>query len=401
MKLFIFHLGGHPVATLLKKWDQKDNSAEDLFDYLDDMDLVPAMKTMKKYVPKATFEESLNRKSQNNNSQKVHKPDIEVIKKFNYVDGKLVDSTSKEKQPILFIRQKNLQKELIGNQVSTIKKDFTRPKDNYDITALQKEVGHISTTEVRSEKPTCDFKKPKDNYDIKALFLVVNLEKINFAISPSQKHTPRNGNGFIHALIDQMKYDPLLQHTNFTHTKLRQEIVQTLPKMIEKGLVQDWTLGQPLDLSTGSCQSTPDSPDIWMTNMSKEGTSCDDIFIRLAELYLNRKIVVHSLPTSNEEDHLENGGDTEFSAFEPLHVLITSTNEHKKYYQSIRPKSSTNIKWKRTLASRSNQEQNFLESNSSESGPIKRTRYNSGSHQPPEVIFCEWKHSDVEEACNG
>ena len=105
--------------------------------------------------------------------------------------------------------------------------------------------------------------------------------------------------------------------------------------------------------------------------------------------------------STNEEDSIQNGGDTDFPAFEPLHVLITSTNEHKKYYQSIRPKSPTNIKWKRTLASRSNQEQHIHESNSSEYGPIKRTRYNSCSHQPPEVIFCNWKHSDVEEACNG
>ena len=134
--------------------------------------------------------------------------------------------------------------------------------------------------------------------------------------------------------------------------------------------------------------------------MAKEGTACDEIFIRLAELYLNRKIIVHSLPSSNE-DSAQNDGDTEFSAFEPLHVLITSTNDSKKYYQSIRPKSSSSIKWKRTLASRSNEDQNIIhESNSSESGPIKRTRYNSCSQQSPEVIFCNWKHGDVEESCN-
>ena len=89
------------------------------------------------------------------------------------------------------------------------------------------------------------------------LFFAKQYEKCIQLIGTIRQMFPgRNLNlGFIHALIDQMKYDPLLQHTNFTHTKLRQEIVQTLPKIIEKGLVQDWTLGQPVDLNDAVLKS--------------------------------------------------------------------------------------------------------------------------------------------------
>ena len=141
---------------------------------------------------------------------------------------------------------------------------------------------------------------------------------------------------------------------NLDHQQLRLKIVESLPNMIRTGRLEDFEWFKPnvpilecsddsklLDLTSSD---SSDSIKDWMENMSKDGVDCDEIFLKLAGYFLNRKIIIYPVIPKTPNGIID---EYESFEFEPFHILQHSETQ---YYQSIRPKSETILQLNKDLA---------------------------------------------------
>ena len=54
------------------------------------------------------------------------------------------------------------------------------------------------------------------------------LQDIDLILSPSQPETPKDGNCFMHAIIDQLTYDAVWKQANLTIFQLRERVTSSL-----------------------------------------------------------------------------------------------------------------------------------------------------------------------------
>ena len=82
----------------------------------------------------------------------------------------------------------------------------------------------------------------------------------------------------------------------------------------------------------------------WMKRMKKDGCYCDQVFLQLTSLYLNREIIIiPALGTTQIEISPHHSSLRETKRREPFHVLYFSeTHFASPHYQSIRPKNGKN-----------------------------------------------------------
>ena len=85
----------------------------------------------------------------------------------------------------------------------------------------------------------------------------------------------------------------------------------------------------------------------WMKHMKKDGCYCDQVFLQLTSLYLNREIIIiPALGTTQIEisPHHSSLKLRETKRRDPFHVLYFSeTHFSSPHYQSIRPKNGKNL----------------------------------------------------------
>ena len=169
------------------------------------------------------------------------------------------------------------------------------------------------------------------------------LAELGLIISPSQPETPAVGNCFVEALWDQLNQlenEALLNHYE-SPSELRTKIVCNLQYYLDIGRML-WIVDDNLDVNgDGNIGRTPQQ---WVDYMSQDGVFCDNIFVQLAAIVLNRDIVtVPVFPESAAINRMFSvyksaGDDGPFSKFPPLYVLyFESWRFISAHYQSVRP----------------------------------------------------------------
>lgn len=161
-------------------------------------------------------------------------------------------------------------------------------------------------------------------------FAMDRLEKTNFELSISQPETPADGSCFIHALIDQMSYDPLWKNVKFDILRLRAKVILSLDNLILKG-----------KLVWADCDPTGElgSKEIWANNMKDSATFADHIFIYLAAEYLSREfIIIPVFPPQTGTDRVHIKPCHTTASYKPFYFLYYSDARFiSPHYQSILP----------------------------------------------------------------
>ena len=159
-------------------------------------------------------------------------------------------------------------------------------------------------------------------------YMFFRLKKLGFQKSPTQPKTPLDGNCMVHAILDQMRYDPVHAPTAkiIDHRQLRLLIATSLPNLIDQGKIH-WHKG----IWDGSSED-------WIKSMSQCGTYCDEVFLTAACLFLHRNIITYPVIVESECDRITNPIGKIKTSFEPFHLLLFSEAHFKNpHYQSIRP----------------------------------------------------------------
>ena len=159
-------------------------------------------------------------------------------------------------------------------------------------------------------------------------YVFFRLKKHRFQKSPTQPETPPDGNCMVHAIMDQMSYDPVHAFTASTldHHQLRVLIASSLLNLIDQGKI-DWN-----DEIRGG------SPSNWIEKMTCSGTYCDEVFLTAACLFLHRNIITYLVIAESNTDRIINPIGGIRTTFEPFHLLLYSEAHFKDpHYQSIRP----------------------------------------------------------------
>ena len=165
-------------------------------------------------------------------------------------------------------------------------------------------------------------------------YVFFRLKKLHFQKSPTQPETPPDGNCMVHAIQNQMRYDPVHTFTASTldHHQLRVLIANSLLNLIDQGKI-NWN-----DEIRGG------SPGNWIERMSRSGTHCDEVFLTAACLFLHRNIITYPVIAESDCDRIINPIGGIKTTYEPFHLLLYSETHFKDpHYQSIRPEKILTI----------------------------------------------------------
>ena len=103
-----------------------------------------------------------------------------------------------------------------------------------------------------------------------------------------------DGNCFIHGLINQMSYDPILSVTMRTYTKdaqkMREYIVNSVDDMIAMGKFDEGAFVTDFTSADGDVVGSKDD---WKAQMIVNREFCDDRFIAIAASVLERTIILY------------------------------------------------------------------------------------------------------------
>ena len=113
------------------------------------------------------------------------------------------------------------------------------------------------------------------------VFASLRLQQLGMIVSPTQPDTPGDGNCFIHAILDQLKYDNLLKDMKYDVINFRKEVVHSLVDHIINGN-HEWFA----DPEEGS-------PEKWMEKYEKDEVVIDNYFIYLCALKIRRRIILY------------------------------------------------------------------------------------------------------------
>ena len=179
----------------------------------------------------------------------------------------------------------------------------------------------FSIDEVPEAQDTLSILSMAGPHDV-ALQAQQRLDQCHFKVSESQPDTPKDGNCFLHGIVDQMSYgyDPVWSNIPLTVDMLRKMVVGSLERMI----------------SNGSIQFPYTSKDEWIEKYSRNGEPVDHLFVQLTANLLNRKIQIIPVKSEVETTIFPPGGQQEDS--EPLYMLYYEELYFGTgHYQSIRP----------------------------------------------------------------
>ena len=156
------------------------------------------------------------------------------------------------------------------------------------------------------------------------------LKKLGLKKSPTQPETPPDGNCMVHAILDQMRYDPAHSFTASTldHHQLRVLIATSLLNLIDEGMI-DW-----------NNEIWGGSPEDWIRKMKLSGTYCDEVFLTAACFFLRRSIITYPVIVESDCDRIINPIGGIRTTFEPFHLLLFSDAHFQDpHYQSVRPEA--------------------------------------------------------------
>ena len=157
------------------------------------------------------------------------------------------------------------------------------------------------------------------------------LQELNFILSPTQPITPGDGDCFVHAILDQLQYDPGWKSAKLTITVLREKVTALLIPLIS-GSGFEWD-----EAGMGPKEN-------WIVDMAKSKKYVDHYFIELISEFLNRQIVIYPLFDNEgwKDGKMVINPYTQKkpNGTEPLYLLYFSelVFEDGAHYQSIRPK---------------------------------------------------------------
>ena len=126
-------------------------------------------------------------------------------------------------------------------------------------------------------------KSSKLNLDNATIQVTQRLQEINFLLSPSQPITPKDGNCFIHAIIDQLTYDSVWKRAKLTVLQLRERVTASLLNLMFRtpNFEKQWD------------KNAAKTPESWIQIQSTDGEYVDHYFIELWTKFLNRRIIIH------------------------------------------------------------------------------------------------------------
>ena len=154
------------------------------------------------------------------------------------------------------------------------------------------------------------------------------LKKLGLKKSPTQPETPPDGNCMVHAILDQMRYDPAhaVAASTLDHHQLRVLIATSLLNLIDQGKI-DW-----------NNEILGGTPDDWIREMKHSGTYCDEVFLTAACFFLHRSIITYPVFVESDCDRIINPIGGIRTTFEPFHLLLYSDAHFQDpHYQSVRP----------------------------------------------------------------
>ena len=217
----------------------------------------------------------------------------------------------------------NVRKSIAGEELRNI-----RLQNDYTLNFEESIIPTQSTTEKLPNHKSSSLMR----IEAATLFVSQRLLALNLQLSPTQNHTPMDGNCLIHSLMDQMTYDEQYSAFNTHHLTLRAMIVNSL-KTLPSNRNLEWPISNnPID----------GNRETWSEKMRQSGVFCDDIFLQVASNFLNRTLIL--VPVFAEEGHNERGEIIKSPAidlgFEPFYILYYSEIRFEVgHFQSIRPNS--------------------------------------------------------------
>ena len=112
-------------------------------------------------------------------------------------------------------------------------------------------------------------KSSKLNLDNATIQVTQRLQEINFLLSPSQPITPKDGNCFIHAIIDQLTYDSVWKRAKPTVLQLRERVTASLLNLMFRtpNFEKQWD------------KDAAKTPESWIQIQSIDGEYVDHFFI--------------------------------------------------------------------------------------------------------------------------
>jgi hypothetical protein len=147
------------------------------------------------------------------------------------------------------------------------------------------------------------------------------LLSMNMQLSPTQIDTPNDGNCMLHAILDQLQYDPAFENFAQDQFELRQSLVNLLNVYVMNGRIE-W----PGDISISE----------WQDCMRQDEEQGDHVLLLLAAEVFSRPIIVFPASPEEQQTRIEPMGVS--TSVHPLYLMYFSEQRYTSgHYQSIRP----------------------------------------------------------------
>ena len=163
--------------------------------------------------------------------------------------------------------------------------------------------------------------------ELGTLHAMNRLHQANMVLSTTQPETIADGNCFIYAILDQLRYDPVWRFLPFSPDTFRSNIVSSLNLMISQGRFES--------------PFTDDQRQNWLLRMGSNYEYCDHYFIQLCANILDRSIEIVRVMSEERITISPVGGMGGHLLHSPLYVMFYEESHFiEPHYQSIRPSTS-------------------------------------------------------------
>ena len=159
--------------------------------------------------------------------------------------------------------------------------------------------------------------------ELGTLHAMNRLHQANMVLSTTQPETIADGNCFIYAILDQLRYDPVWRFLPFSPDTFRSNIVSSLNLMISQGRFES--------------PFTDDQRQNWLLRMGSNYEYCDHYFIQLCANILDRSIEIVRVMSEERITISPVGGMGGHHIYSPLYVMFYEESHFiEPHYQSIR-----------------------------------------------------------------